>query len=101
MREAGADDAGPIAPIGVRHDEQMALDRMTECHEAVLVIGMIGIGVCNGQRIAEDRRRIREGDSVLREISRLSRGPTRIPWSQPTPIEPPNQVPIPAFKLSA
>ena len=49
----------------MRHDEQMARARMTERQEAVLILRVVGVGEGDGQRIAEDGRRLGEGDSVL------------------------------------
>jgi hypothetical protein len=41
---------------------------MPECQETVLVVGVVGIGVRDRQRIAENRRRLGEGDAVLGEV---------------------------------
>jgi hypothetical protein len=63
------DDPRAILAVGVRDDEQMALGRMAERQKAVLIAGVIGVGKGDGQRVAEDRCRLAEGDAVPGEIA--------------------------------
>ena len=42
---------------------------MSESQEAILVVGMIGIGVRDGQRVAEDGACLLERDTMLGEVS--------------------------------
>ena len=50
--------------------QKMALARIPEGQETILVVGVVGIGVRDRQRIPEDRRRLREGNAVFRDVDR-------------------------------
>ena len=54
-------DAGAIPAIGMRYHEQIAFTRMAEGEEAVLFLGVIGVGMSDGKWITKDRRRLLEG----------------------------------------
>ena len=52
----------------MRYDEQVAFARMTERQEAILLVGVIGIGESQGQRIAKDGGHFLEGDTMLGQV---------------------------------
>lgn len=66
--ETRADDADRVSPLGVHDNEGTLPCRSPNGHEALFVGRMQRILDGDGQWIAEDRRRLLEGDAVLLQI---------------------------------
>ena len=67
---ARADDANRFAPVSVHHCQQMPPFRKAQQHEPLFLGRMTGIGQNAAERIAEDRRRLLERDSLFHQIGR-------------------------------